>query len=451
LSTVRGVVEVDEVRYATSGDLRIAYQTFGAGDLELVMVPGFISNLDMIWQTTTMAPILERLGGFARCVVFDKRGTGLSDRDLGFGSLEERMDDIRAVVDAVGFEQPAVFGISEGGPLSLLFAATYPERVRSLALYGTMARVRWAPDYPEGAPAELIEPLLEGIEERWGTSSSLGAFVQHMPDDPEAGELVARYSRGAASPRMARSILTLNCEIDVRPILSTVTVPTLVLHSTGDPLIPAAWGRYIADHVPDARFIGHDADYHMIFDGRSAWYLDALEEFLTGHRPITTAPAERVLATVLFTDIVGSTERAVSVGDNAWRQLLDQHDAISVSRVAAFDGTLVKTTGDGVLATFDGPSRAVACARAINDGLAPIDLQVRAGVHTGELERRGDDVGGIGVHIGSRIAGLAGPGEVWVSRTVKDLTAGSGLEFDTRGCHELKGVPDEWELFTLTA
>jgi class 3 adenylate cyclase/alpha-beta hydrolase superfamily lysophospholipase len=445
------VIERDQMRYATSGDLRIAYQTFGAGDLELVFVPGFISNLDMVWQTRTFAPVLERLGRFARCVTFDKRGTGLSDRELGFGSLEERMDDIRAVVDAVEFEQPAIVGVSEGGPLSLLFAATYPGRVRSAAIYGTMARVLAAPDYPDGVAREDLEPFITGIEERWGTASALGAFVQHMPDTAENREFVARYSRGACSPRMARQILTRNIEIDVRAVLPAVNVPTLVLHSTNDPLVPVAWGRYIAEHVVDARFIERDADYHMIWDGANAWFLDDVEEFVTGHRPAATTPSARVLATVLFTDIVGSTERAASLGDHEWRRLLDEHDTIAAQRIAAFDGTVVKTTGDGVLATFDGPSRAVACAQAIREELVSLDLQVRAGVHTGELERRGDDVGGIGVHIGSRIAGLAGPGEVWVSRTVKDLTAGSGLEFDARGAHALKGVPEQWELYALTA
>jgi class 3 adenylate cyclase len=441
----------DEVRYAASGELRIAYQTFGEGGVELVFVPGFISNLDMVWETSTFGPVLERLGRVARCVALDKRGTGLSDRDLGFGSLEERMDDIRAVVDAVGFERPVLFGISEGGPLSLLFAATYPDRVQQLALYGTLARVLVAPDYPEGVPREVVDPLLEGVEERWGKPTALGAFVQHMPDTPENREFIARYSRSACTPRMARQILTRNIEIDVRAILPAVSVPTLVLHSTRDPLVPVAWGRYIAERVPGARMVEHDADYHMLWDGGKAWFLDEVEELVTGHRRMSAAPAERVLATVLFTDIVGSTEKAASIGDHAWRRLLDEHDAIARQRIASFDGTVVKTTGDGVLATFDGPSRAVACAQAIRDSIAPLDLQVRAGVHTGELERRGDDVGGIGVHIGSRIAGLAGPGEVWVSRTVKDLTAGSGLEFDARGAHALKGIPEQWELYALTA
>lgn len=443
------------MRYATTdaatGELRIAYQEFGRGDLELVFVPGFISNLDMVWDTVALPPIFERLGSFARCVVFDKRGTGLSDRDLGFGSLEERMDDIRAVVDAVGFERPAIMGVSEGGPLSLLYAATYPDRVSALVLYGTMARILEAPDYPQGVPLELADALAGGVEERWGSGSSLSAFMQHIPDDPDARKRIARYARGAASPRMARQILELNTRIDVRSVLSAISVPTLVLHSTRDPIVSVEHGHYIADHVPGARFVEHEADYHMHYDGNAVWFLDEVEEFLTGHRPVAVATIERVLATVLFTDIVGSTEKAAAIGDQEWHRLLDEHDAIASRHVSSYDGRVVKTTGDGLLATFDGPSRAVACAGSIRDGIAPLDLEIRAGVHTGEVERRGDDIGGIGVHIGSRIAGLAGPGEVWVSRTVKDLTAGSGLEFADQGRYALKGVPDEWELYALRA
>jgi class 3 adenylate cyclase len=261
---------------------------------------------------------------------------------------------------------------------------------------------------------------------------------------------LARYERGAATPRMARHILHRNMELDIRALLPAVTVPTLVLHSTGDPLVPTAWGRYIADHIPGARFVERDADYHMTWDGEHVWYLDEIEEFLTGNRPAPVAqPAHRFLATVLFTDLVDSTEKAAALGDRAWRALLDQHDTIAAERIGQFGGRLVKTTGDGVLATLDSPSRAVECAVAIRDGLTPLGLEMRAGVHTGEVERRGDDVGGIGVNIGSRVSALAGPGEVWVSRTVKDLTVGSGLEFTDRGRHPLKGVPEEWDLYAL--
>jgi len=437
------------VLYATSGDLRIAYQTFGDGPIDLVIVPGFISNLDLIWESPAFGPILERMGRTARCVVFDKRGTGLSDRDLGFGSLEERMDDLRAVTDAVGFEQPKVFGVSEGGPLSLLFAATYPGRVAALALYGTMARALRAPDYPSGVDPELMPVFLDELERRWGTGRALRAFVQHMPKTPDVEQQVARYERSACTPRMARHILECNFMIDIRSLLPTVGVPTLILHSTRDPLIPVEAGRLLADLVPGATIIERDADYHMTYNGASAWFLDEIEEFLTGGRHEPTERTDRFLATVLFTDIVGSTKKAASMGDRAWRELLDRHDAIVAERVEEHGGRVVKTTGDGVLATLDGPSRAVACALAIRDALRGLELDMRAGVHTGEVERRGDDIGGIGVNIGSRIATLAEAGEVWVSRTVKDLTAGSGLVFADRGHHALKGVPDQWELFSL--
>lgn len=440
----------DEVRYATtSGNLRIAYQTFGDGPTNIVAVPGFISNLDFLWDVPTFAPILERLGAVARCVVFDKRGTGLSDRDLGFGSLEERIDDIRAVMDAAEIDRASLFGISEGGPMSILFAATYPERVAALAVYGTMARILSAPDYLEGIDKELVELLITVTEAEWGTGRALLPFCQHVPDTPKVVAQFARYERSACTPRMARHILECNRDIDIRSLLSTVSVPTLVLHSARDPLTPAAWGRFLAEHIPGARYVEHDADYHITYEGASAWYTDELVKFLTGEQPTAKVATERFLATVLFTDIVDSTTKAASVGDRAWRELLDQHDALSSDQVVAFGGRVVKTTGDGVLATLDGPSRAVECVFAIRKALDGLGLQIRAGVHTGEVERRGDDVGGIGVNIGSRVAALAGPGEVWVSRTVKDLATGSGLSFEDRGRHELKGVPDEWELYSL--
>jgi class 3 adenylate cyclase len=444
------VVRRDAVRYATSGDLRIAYQQFGEGSLDLVMVPGFVSNLDMVWESPAFAPILERLGSFARCSVFDKRGTGLSDRDFGFGSLEERMDDIRAVMDDAGIERAALFGVSEGGPLSVLFAAAYPQRATALALYGTMARIRRAPDFPEGLDGALTQVFLEEVERRWGTGHALRAFCQHIPKgDDTVTEQLARYERGACSPRMARHILERNMDMDVSSVLPTVSAPTIVLHSTGDPLIPASFGRYLADGIPGARFVEHDADYHMTYNGKDAWYLDELEKFFTGTEPKAAQPTERFLATVLFTDIVDSTKRASELGDRAWRELLDRHDKISGDSVAAYGGRMIKTTGDGVLATLEGPSRAVECAFAIRDAVDKLGVKIRAGVHTGEVERRGDDVGGIGVNIGSRVAALAGPGEVWVSRTVKDLTIGSGLQFEERGRHALKGIPDEWDLFSL--
>jgi pimeloyl-ACP methyl ester carboxylesterase/class 3 adenylate cyclase len=437
-----------EVRYAASGDLRIAYQVFGAGDLNLVIVPGFVSNLDLMADSPSFGPMFERLGRVARCVVFDKRGTGLSDRDLGFGSLEERADDIRAVMDASGMPRAALFGYSEGGPLSLVFAATYPERVQMLALYGSFARIPEAPDYPPGLPLELATPILEGVEAQWGSGRALFPFVQHVPDTEVIHQALARYERGACTPTMARHILESNFAIDVRPILSTLSAPTLVLHSTDDPLIPESQGRYMAEHIPNARYVSADADYHWNFQGQDIWFYDELEMFLTGERP-SAAPSQRFLGTVLFTDIVGSTEKAAAMGDRAWRGLLDRHDAVANEKVKVFGGRVIKNTGDGLVATLDGPSRAVECAVAIRDAVDSFGISVRAGVHTGEFERRGDDIGGLGVNIGSRVADLAGPNQVWVSRTVKDLTSGSGLRFLDRGRHALKGVPDEWDLYSL--
>jgi len=436
------------VRYAASGDLRIAYQVFGDGPVDLVIVPGFVSNLDLMADSPPFGPMFERLGRVARCVIFDKRGTGLSDRDLGFGSLEERADDIRTVMDAAGIEKAALFGYSEGGPLSVVFAATYPERVSAIALYGSYSRIAAAPDYPPGVPAEVIEPLFDQVAAEWGVGRALLPFIQHVPDSEAAQNALARYERGACTPGMARHILECNVAIDVRPILSALSLPALVLHSTGDPLIFEAHGRYLAEHIPDARFVSSEADYHWSWNGEDIWFYDELETFLTGERP-SVPQSERFLGTVLFTDIVGSTEQAAAMGDRAWRGLLDRHDVVATEQVNAFGGRVIKNTGDGLLATLDGPSRAVECAVAIRDAVDGFGLRLRAGVHTGEFERRGDDIGGLGVNIGSRVADLAGPNQVWVSRTVKDLTSGSGLRFVNRGRHALKGVPDEWELYSL--
>jgi class 3 adenylate cyclase/pimeloyl-ACP methyl ester carboxylesterase len=380
--------------------------------------------------------------------VFDKRGTGLSDRDLGFGSLEERADDIRAVMDAAGIQQATLFGYSEGGPLSIVFAAMYPERVRALALYGSFSRMLEAPDYQAGMPPDLFDALIDQVKVNWGSGRALLPFLQGAPETEAIRQTFARYERGACTPTMAGHILEFTAAIDVRPILPAVLVPTLVLHSTGDPLIGAGHGRYLAEHLSDARLVTADVDYHWTWNGADVWFYDELEEFLTGERP-SARHSERFLGTVLFTDIVGSTEQAVAMGDQAWRGLLDRHDAIASEQVAAFGGRVIKQTGDGLLATLDGPSRAIQCAVAIRDAVDSLGIRLRAGVHTGEFERRGDDIGGLGVNIGSRVAALAEPSQVWVSRTVKDLTSGSGLRFLDRGRHALKGVPDQWELYSL--
>ena len=436
-----------EVRYARSGDLRIAYQRFGTGDFDLLIAPGFISNLDQMWNLPPLRQMLEYLGSFARCVVFDKRGTGLSDRELGFGSMEERMDDLRAVLDDADVARAAVFGYSEGGPLGLLFAAAYPERVSMLAIYASMARVLAAPDYPNGWTPEAVDALLDWVEQRWGQGRVLRVFINNGPDDEVTNQLLARYERGAASPAMARLILRRNCEMDIRPVLPTIATPTLVLQSSDDPVVPAAFGRYLAEQIPHARYIERAGAFHMTWRPEEAWFVPEVQEFLTGHKPQAPEP-DRFLATVLFTDIVESTAAAQRHGDAAWRRLLDEHDRVAADQVTRHGGRVVKTTGDGLLALHDSPSRAVACAVAICAAVIPLGVQIRAGVHTGEVEGRGDDVGGLGVHIGARIAALAGPGEVWVSRTVRDLTVGSGLTFADRGPHDLKGVVDHWELYS---
>jgi class 3 adenylate cyclase len=417
----------------------------GDGPVNIVVVPGFISNLEMMPDAHPYAPLLERLGSIGRCVLFDKRGTGLSDRDLGFGSLEERADDIRAVMDDVGFETASIFGYSEGGPLSVFFAATHPERVDALALYATFANLRAGAD-----PEAWIAEMADFIKQNWGSGRGLTPFLQGIPFDNDAVVAsVARYERGAASPGMAAAILEAVMEIDARALLDGVKAKTLVLHSTGDPTVPVEDGRRLAAGIPGATFIEHEADYHWAFDGRKLWFIDKVVDFLAGDHvqpPVTN----RFLATVLFTDIVSSTEEASRHGDSEWARLLEQHDREARDDVVRFGGRLIKTTGDGLLAVFDSPSRAVAAAHAIREGVGAFGLTIRAGVHTGEIEQLDSDIAGIGVHIASRVVGHARDGQVWVSRTVRDLTTGSGLEYEDEGPHLLKGVPGEWELYSTS-
>lgn len=439
-----------EVHYAHSRDgIDIAYQVLGDGPVDIVFVPGFVSHLDLTTTLSPFAAIGDHLSQIGRVLTFDKRGTGLSDRTLGFGSLEARMHDIRAVMDAAEMSEAHIFGISEGGPLALLYSAHYPDRVTSLALYGTFARLLEAPDYRIGVDPALMESFLALVRSRWGSGDALPFFVQEIPEAEEIRRAVARYERNACTPQMASDIIRLNAEIDIRSLLPTVRVPTLVLHSSGDRLVPVANARYMAEHLPDARFVEGAGDFHISWDPSELWFLDEVEGFFVGERP-RTQKSQRVLATVLFTDIVGSTEQAAALGDRVWRKVLDRHDSACADAVGHSGGRVVKTTGDGLLATFDSPSSGVECARNIRARLADVGVRVRAGVHTGEVELRRDDVGGIGVHIGARIAALADPDEIWVSRTVKELTTGSGLNLTGRGRHTLKGVPERWDLFSLT-
>jgi class 3 adenylate cyclase len=437
-----------DVRYARSGDLRIAYATFGEGPVDFVFVPGFVSHLENWWEANASARFFKRIASFSRLIMFDKRGTGLSDRYSGVPTLEERIDDVRAVMDAVDSESAFVCGLSEGGPMSILFSATYPERTRGLILMGSNVRMLKAPDWPYGWPRERFEELLEEMSENWGQGGLMNLFLPNFTADERARRLWVRYQRMGGSPGTARALMEANALIDVRPVLPHVQVPTLVIHRTDERLAPIDGARYLAEHIPDARLLEQPGNDHLPWLGDADGVLDAIEEFVTGSRH--RVDEDRILATVLFTDIVDSTRRAADTGDRRWRELLDAHDEIGSREVERFRGRAVKSLGDGMLAVFDGPARGVHCAEAIRDAVTELGIEIRAGLHVGECELRGDDVGGLAVHIGARVAGLARPGEILVSRTVRDLVAGSGLSFAERGEHELKGVPERWPLYAVT-
>jgi pimeloyl-ACP methyl ester carboxylesterase len=435
-----------ETQYAQSGDLSIAYQVIGEGPLDILFVPGFVSNVELMWDLPGWAHMLKRLSSVGRLVVFDKRGTGCSDRTLGTGSAEDRMDDLRAVADAAEVESAHLVGLSEGGPLAVLFATTFPERVRSLVLWGTFARALWAPDYQEGVEPALVDAFIEDIRAKWGTGHALEGFVGEF--DKKLLPDLARYERQTASPGAAATILHHNVNMDVRHALGAVSAPTLVVHRIGDPIVSVAAGQYLARHIRDAKITMLPGDFHVAGSvGEDDDVLDLIQEFMTGAPVRRDDDVDRVLKTVLFTDIVDSTLQAAELGDRKWRDLLEQHDTYAGNAVESQRGIVVKRTGDGLLATFDGPGRGVRAARAVRDAVRPLGVEVRAGLHTGEIERRGEDVAGIGVHIGARVGALAGPGEVLVTNTVKDLVIGSDLSFDDRGTQLLKGVPGEWHLW----
>jgi len=438
-------------RYAKSDGLNIAYQVFGEGPLDLVFVPGFVSHVEVAWEEPRFARFLERLAGFSRVLMFDKRGTGMSDRVPidALPTLEKRMDDVRAVMDAAGSERAALFGYSEGGPMCTLFAATYPERTAALVIFG--GYVRWIrdEDFPWAPTREEHEQLFGFIEAMWGEVSPVAApFAPSMDGDMDFAERAARSDRMASSPGAAVALYRMNIEVDVRSILGSVSVPTLILHRSGDQLLPVEQGRYLAAHISGAKLVELPGDDHLPMFGDVGGVLDEIEEFLTGERG--AASADRVLATVLFTDIVKSTEQLAAKGDREWRMLLDRHDALVRAQLARFRGREVSTAGDSFFAVFDGPARAIRCAQAIVDGAVSLGIAVRAGIHTGECELRGGDYGGIAVHVGARIGAHAGPGEVLTSSTVKDLVAGSGLTFADRGTHDLKGIPDPWHLYQVS-
>ena len=435
-----------KTRYTKSGDVNVAYQVVGEGPFDLIWVPGWISNVEESWEVPEYAHFLRRLASFSRLILFDKRGTGLSDRvsNERLPALEQRMDDVRAVLEAAESEHAALFGASEGGNMSVLFAATYPERVRALVLAGIYAKRLWSPDYPWAPTMEARAAEIEAIERTWGGEMDISDLAPSA-DDTFKRRAVS-YLRRSASPGAAVALLRMNSQIDVREVLPTIRVPTLILHRSGDRDVNVEEGRWIARQIPGARYVELPGDEHLIWAGDVDAVADEVEEFLTGSRP--AHEPDRVLATVLFTDIVGSTERAADLGDRRWHELVDEHHSRVRRELDRFRGREIDTAGDGFFASFDGPARGIRAACAIRESVEALGIEIRAGLHTGECELMQDKIGGIAVNTGARIASMAGAGEVLVSSTVRDLVAGSGISFDDRGEHELKGV-GAWRLYSV--
>ena len=438
-----------EVHYARSGDVHIAYQVLGEGNVDLVFCMGWLTNLETYWELPGYRRFMQRLAGFTRLILFDKRGMGLSDRSV-MGTLEERMDDVRAVMDAAGSERAVLLGVSEGAPLSMVFAATHPERTAGLIFVGGEVKEIREDDWPWGASTrERYEGMLDGIssgETEWGKVTRVW-FAPSKEHDPAVVAWLSRLLRSSASPAAAVAFMRLGSEIDVRYVAPSIHVPTLVLHTPEDPVVPYEQGRWLAEQIEGARFVELAGKDHVPWFDVADQVVTEVRDFLTGFRE--AAEPEKALATVLFTDIVGSTDRARELGDNEWTALLAQHHATVRTVLAQYRGREIATTGDGFLAAFDGPARGIRCAQAILEALDGIGIPARSGLHTGEVEVVGDDIAGIAVHIGARVAALAGPGEVLVSSTVRDLVAGSGIEFEDRGLHELKGLDEPRRLFAV--
>ena len=437
------------IRYAENGDIHIAYQVVGDGPVDLVCVMGAITNLNVLWDDPEYRRFCERLASFSRLILFDKRGMGLSDR-VRAGTLEERMDDVRAILDDVGSETAALMGVSEGGPMSILFAATYPERTRALVLCGAEVKEETTEDWPWGeSTREEFEQAMDidRVVERWGKGGGIDHYAPSRAGDERLRQLAGRMQVESASPHDAVAFMRMAFEIDVRDVVPSVNTPTLIVHRTDDKVCHVENARWLARNVEGSRYVElAGADHLPWIDGDDI--LDEIQEFMTGVRE--PAEPDRMLATVLFTDIVGSTDRARELGDRRWRDLLERHNEVVRRDLERFRGVEIDTAGDGFFATFDGPARAIRCARSIVEHVRGVGLDVRSGLHTGECELSAGSVRGIAVHTGARVASLASPGEVLVSSTVKDLVAGSGIEFTDRGMHELKGIPGEWRLYAAT-
>lgn len=439
-----------QTHYARSGNINIAYQVIGDGPRDLVFVMGWVSHLDWFWQEPRFARFLNRLASFSRLILFDKRGTGLSDRAVGLPMLEERMDDVRAVMDAVGSERAALLGISEGGAMCALFAATYPERTDSLIMCGGFARRLAAPDYPHGVTIEERQRFSAHAEQKWGGDLGLPERAPSLMHDEPFREWWTTYLRMSASPGAAAALVRMNTAIDVRDVLPAIRVPTLILHRAGDRTIKVELGRYLAERISGARLVVLPGEDHLPFAGNQDALLDEIELFLTGTRP-SPAQADRVLATLLFTEIVGAAESALRLDDRQWRDQMNAHDRLVRSILARFRGREIKRTVGGFVAAFDGPARAIRCASEIVGAAGEAGLAVRAGLHTGECEARGGELSGVAVHIAARVLARAGPGDTLVSSTVRDLVAGSGIEFEEISGRLLAGPGSTWRLFRVAS
>ena len=442
--------DVTRTQYALADDgVSLAYQMVGDGPIDLIFVPGWVNHLDWAWEYSGYAHLLDRLASFARLIWFDKRGLGLSDRPDRLPTLEDQMSDVGTVLDAVGSERAALFGTQDGTGPGLFYAAAHPDRIFALALYAGMPRFLASDDYPFGVPQEIVDHWLDRFKRAWGQDvpSDLEPMAPSRMQDVAFRKWYAQFCRLAASPAAVRELVRVISRHDMRELLPAVRVPTLILNRTGDAACRVENARYMAEHIPEARLVELPGQDSLIYAGDADSVIDEVQEFLTGVRD--SPNVDRILVTVLFTDIVGSTERATSLGDRRWRELLDAHDRVIDRQLERFHGHKVDSAGDGMLATFDGPARAVHCAQACISAVRAIDLDIRAGVHTGEVELRGDHIGGIAVHIGARVTSLAGPGEVLVTRTVTDLVAGSGIQFHDHGEHSLKGVREPWHLYAV--